>query len=928
MQSMDKKEMSEPEKKSRSKWVKRSLLGFLVLLFVFILLGWVFLPRIAEKVMHDILADADLERADFTVREIGWDAAVIEDVNLADGMWDLTAKEVKVEYDAFDLLKGRVNLITLRESVCVIVFPQSQDEEKNGIDSVEVTVSEDNFSSAKMIHQLPTMIEQIGGLKAEGLTLKVRRAERDLTRLVDIALDADGDDEFTLALLSEDFHMQLGMTTEQKITEVVASFKQVVPERFLNVLELIIGYEGQIVPEGFQLGSAELLAEFRCEGDSMHPLKMTGELTKVSYDGGDKPIQMQVPKVALGLTQDFSGAGHVILSGGMDELVLPLDPSAGFVLTQSNSSARWKAQIAWGAERAGLSASLEQVHLHGSYDNQPISLENFHAEISLIDQSFALKGAFSDGETLLPLDYSHTLQEVEDDWTLNGELQLGPVQHEKPLLMLNAVTDVFKDVEIKGATNTEFKFSVGSFAPFIGKLSTRVSDLSVVAADGMIKAEELNGVVELHLLPLSISDSGEEDPSYYTLDFTSQKLHIGTKEALDFDLNHTGETPIKIKGKGKWGDVFKLDGTMSNLTLHGEYAGKELDMVDVTATYSMQDDEVKMGGSFQLKGNQIPFTYQHTQKTVGSGWDLAGLVEIPWTHLAEPIDNAGILIDAMDGISLTGQVAIKMNFTVGSEKDFDGVLAASLSGGALSFEDDGPVLGGVKGDIRLSSMKTKQTVGYHRVTVAKVSAFDMELKNARLDYQMLPNGDIHLKNIAMRGLGGDIWLDPFVLPGENKDYKFKVRMKNLSLAQLAALFPDFNGRIIGNIDGLLPMQNKGGEFMPQRGGMYLTPGKRAKLIYDAGNKFTGGLDPKSREYQQMKMVENSLKNLELRVLSIRLFDPRDQDKAVVLRLQGQASSIPGSPPIILNINGFKPDDDTVDFFDLLLKHRDKLNFGL
>lgn len=923
--------MTEQQKKPRRKLWKRILLASFALLLVLGLLGWVFLPRIAEKVMNEMLAEADLEQADFTVREIGWDSALIEEVTLADDIWKLTAKEIKVDYDVFDLLKGRVNLITLSDSSCVVDFSKSRAQEAPEGDgaSEEGSNKGDELSHADIMHQLPEIVEQIGGLRAEGLALRLKRADREVAQQVDINLDADGAQKFDLTLLSEDFHMQLGMTSEEKTTVMTSSFNKVVPDRLLKLLEILIDYEGSIIPDGFQLGAAELLAELRCEGEVIKPLGMTGELTKISYDGGDKPIQMRVPKATLTLMQDFSGPGYVTLSGGMDELSLPLDPSAGFVLIQKkNPDARWETKITWGGESAELFAKMEKIHLQGTYDKKPISLEDFHAEVSLVGEDFTLQGAFADGDTLLPVRYSHSFKELPDDWKLRGDFQLGPVKHEKPLLLLRAVTDLFEGIELAGTTNTNFKFSVGAFDSFEGVLTTRVSDLSTTAADGLIKAEGLNGLFQLHLLPLTISDLGEEDPSYYSLDFTSKKLHIGSKDALDFDLNHSGDQPVVIQGKGKLGSVVKLDGVLENLTLHGEHDGKEIDLVDTGVAFSMLGDEMKAKGSFQLKGNTIPFTYRHTQKTLDEGWDLAGLFEIPLAELNEPIDNADILMDAMEGISLTGKVAMKMDFSLGDKKDFDGVLAAAISGGALTFADDGPVIEGVKGDIRLSSMKTKQTAAYHRVTATKIKAFDIDLTNARLDYQILPSGDIQLKNIAMRGLDGNIWLDPFVLPGEEKDYGFKVRMKNLNLAKLAALFPDFNGRITGNIDGLLPMQNKGGEFIPQRGGMYLTPGKRAKLVYDAGNKFSGGLNPKGREYQQMKMVENSLKDLELKVLSIRLFDPRDKDKAVVLKLQGQASSVPGSPPIILNINGFKPDDDTVDFFDLLLKHRDKLNFGL
>lgn len=73
-------------------------------------------------------------------------------------------------------------------------------------------------------------------------------------------------------------------------------------------------------------------------------------------------------------------------------------------------------------------------------------------------------------------------------------------------------------------------------------------------------------------------------------------------------------------------------------------------------------------------------------------------------------------------------------------------------------------------------------------------------------------------------------------------------------------------------------------------GMDLTPISRAKLRYDAGTNFSTGIDPKTEEYRKMKMVEDSLRNLDLKVLSIRLFDPRDKDKAVYQLIAAKTKS--------------------------------------
>jgi len=269
-----------------------------------------------------------------------------------------------------------------------------------------------------------------------------------------------------------------------------------------------------------------------------------------------------------------------------------------------------------------------------------------------------------------------------------------------------------------------------------------------------------------------------------------------------------------------------------------------------------------------------------------------------------------------------------MNFNIGKTTDFDASLAATLHHGIIQFADDGPLLEEVRTGLIIASLATPYTKRFHTLTAKKVTAFDMEFTNLRVDYKLLKNGSIALKNIRLNALGGIVWLDPFTLPDGDKDYQFTVKMSKLDIAKLAQIFPAFNGNISGRLDGVLPLKSVNGTILPARGNMHLTRNTKAKLKYDANHSFSNGLKKGSQEYQRMKMLEDSLKNLDLKLLNVRLFDPKDKDKAIVIRIEGHAPTVVGSPPIILNINAFKPDDDTVNFFNLLLKHRDKIDFGL
>jgi len=391
---------------------------------------------------------------------------------------------------------------------------------------------------------------------------------------------------------------------------------------------------------------------------------------------------------------------------------------------------------------------------------------------------------------------------------------------------------------------------------------------------------------------------------------------------------------VMLSGHGSLQDSgMVLEGEVVQLALHGEKDGKVVDFLDSGFQYKLEGDHLKVLGKTTLAGNEIPLSYEHTLQSSESeeeeeGWEIHGQFKMDEADLATPIENAGMFVSFMEGKSLAGKLSIGMDFSIGSEKDFDAAVSVDLKDGTLGMGEDAPVLEGIQAGVLLPSLKKKHTKGYHHVTVKKISAWGMEMSRARLDYKLEPSGDIKLKNISLQALGGEVGIDDFTLPGEEKAYTFTLRMKAIDITQLAKLFPEFNGSIAGQLDGVLPIKSEKGEFMPQRGALSLTPGKAAKLCYDAGTQLSDGLDPGSLDFKKMKMVEDSLRDLDLSMLDFRLFDPRDGDKAVVIKIKGQAHKVEGSPPIILNINGFKPDDDTLDFFDLLLRHRNMLDFGL
>jgi len=909
----------EFEKIKPTRWLRRLLLSMLVFVVVLGVIVWGVLPRIAERLIPRMITDAGLGQADLKVVKIGWNEALIENLVISDQGWKIKADGLSVSYDLTGLLDSRVEDVEIDGLIAELNLSTQQTEKPEG-------------DSYALIHSLPDVFNHLNSVRARDATIVIVNGDR-MHRVdkLDVDLSQSAAHNLLLSAEAKDYSFLTHIIHQGDKSDVSMSSTTDMPDRFVDLIETILTLKMPLIPEGIDIGRADFSGDFQVIRDSPSPLVVVAELERVVFNDDKTSIRAISRAVRMHLDMKFTGSGEVAFSGVADTLSLPASLIAGCELNLKTAGVpQWETSIVWNDDSVKLIGSVNQLDLTGEYNGRSVSLDTGNAKFSLDDNGLKVDGSLSNGHTLIPFVYEHSFKEQFDErWIMTGELGVGPIKHHEPLPLLDAMTDALDDVSVNGISYTKMDFSLGSHEPFRGALTTQISDAEIAVSEGKLTAVGVDGMMTLEIMPQPDAGSNTEEPSHYTLDFAAKKITVASIDALGYDLVHEAKKPIVITGKGNIGvDKATLKGEVKNLQLYGEKDGLEILLADTSVCYQVSEDQVHAHGKTFIGENEIPFSYWHDRETQGDKWNLKGWLKIDSADLKHPVDNGGMLVEVIKGKTIAGKVSMKMDFNTGNDVDFDGVLVASIAGGTLTMEDDGLALEGLSGDIRLSSLKEIRTEGFHRVTAKKIKAFDAEMTNLRLDYQLLANGDIVVQNVALSALGGIVKVDSVVMPGGDANYQLQLRMQGLDLAQIAKLFPDFDGSITGKIDGLLPLQNIDGEFRPVRGDMYLTPSSRAKLRYDVGNKFSAGMNPKTEEYKSMKMVEDSLKNLELKVLDIRLFDPMDENKAMVLKLRGQAPSVPGSPPIHLNINGFKPDDDTVNFFDLLLRHRDKLNFGL
>lgn len=406
-------------------------------------------------------------------------------------------------------------------------------------------------------------------------------------------------------------------------------------------------------------------------------------------------------------------------------------------------------------------------------------------------------------------------------------------------------------------------------------------------------------------------------------------VSMSQKNGMSIQLKHREALSSDISGIINWsGDQILAKGQFNPFDLMATQKEVSIDLLDTSMEFELDGETLNASGSTVLDGNRMPFRYSHQYQSNEQKWSLVGKVDLQEVAIEKPMAQTIAFFGGMKGLDCTGKISAGLSFDVGSNQEFDGELRAGIQKGKLTFPEEGPVIDGLETELHISSLKQMKSTQFHPLNVGRIEAFGVTITNLSSEFQLQDADQLLIKRTEMSAFDGSLWVEPFTLPLTDEDFTFKLHANRLNLSQLVSLFPDFGGDVTGQLNGIIPISRVDGIMRLKQGQLALTPKTSARLLYDAEGKFTQGMTPKDKAYKNMKMVEDSLGNLDLQVLKIRIMDSEADERAIHIEIKGQALESKGSPPIHLNINAFKPNEDATEFFDLLLRHRDQLNFGL
>lgn len=319
------------------------------------------------------------------------------------------------------------------------------------------------------------------------------------------------------------------------------------------------------------------------------------------------------------------------------------------------------------------------------------------------------------------------------------------------------------------------------------------------------------------------------------------------------------------------------------------------------------EDRLTIHGGGTLAGLRMPFDLEvttapaeapHRPAAAAGGWVArARLGPLVLRDFTPPAAWTG-----GSEFHVTGRVTLEARGRGGA--DFPAAGSGRLRLNLTRIECPGQklLLEGLTGTLALASLDPLRSATNDCFTLRRLEWQGREITNLVLTLRCLPGARLRVQLVNANLFGGRVWSEPFRVDGQTGDLAVRLRLAGLDLRRLSREIPHWTGDLEGRIRGTLAVRRKNGHWQPEASRLELDPSVPARFQYPADGLLTASLAPDSPRYQQLKMVEEGLKDLTLKALNIDLLPPGETNRVARVRLEGVSVSDRLIVPVILTIN--------------------------
>jgi hypothetical protein len=311
-------------------------------------------------------------------------------------------------------------------------------------------------------------------------------------------------------------------------------------------------------------------------------------------------------------------------------------------------------------------------------------------------------------------------------------------------------------------------------------------------------------------------------------------------------------------------------------------------------------DAAWLKGAASVEGEAFEFSIELQQAGTPKDAQFTGSLALGTVRLRDYVISSDLLRGKTARV--TGDVDVHVEFERSSGGNFAMQPDVRFEFEAIEWSAPRIVASGVRGEIAWGPAGRSGPQGHDPIRVDRVGYGEWEATEVTVEVEWVDSHTAQVEVTDASLLGGHVWTEPFAWNLKSGRFETVVYLGQVSLEELAARLPQFDGSIEGSLDGRLPvgLTEKGIEL---RGGrVELGRDRPARLRYAAEGLLTRRLGTDPERIRQLKLVEEGLKDLRLDALTLELNDPDAPETPVRLRLEGTFATAQAIVPVIFNMN--------------------------
>lgn len=307
----------------------------------------------------------------------------------------------------------------------------------------------------------------------------------------------------------------------------------------------------------------------------------------------------------------------------------------------------------------------------------------------------------------------------------------------------------------------------------------------------------------------------------------------------------------------------------------------------------------------RLPGVETLARYEHRMSLGPRGWHSEGHLTLPPSRVA----NVAPLLTrfpALAGLSGSGTVGLTATITGrGKDKKWKGVLHLR----DVSLEDQELKLSveGLAGTLTWAFADGAFTSDPRQVLRFGELAWDeVQTRNGHIEFDLASKEEWRLERMTLDWAGGHLSADGLTLNPKALDVKVRLKADGILLEELLRLAPEFKGTGEGIIDGELSVRIHSEGVGLEPGHLALRAGAPARLQLPKRSWFTDDMSPEQASYDNLRMVERALEDLELSLFRLDFLSEEGRKAPLQLTIEGKpmAEDVPApSVKLMLNVHG-------------------------